>query len=366
MSYTNGIVRSPVIVDSAGGDIGSALGLASGDLGTLIQDGNVNCWAKYKPVRYATYEETGLTAGSQWWKGTDGQCGFTIPQNSSMLAPSSTGGLFYKLLHSSLLWTYNKPTGGVSQPFRALDFDGYKHAAVAPIEAPSSSMEIMLTSGGDLTVNYPSNRGDAYSLQLSDFTVNNTLLSQWYFGLLIYISDSLYTFAAPNQLTGGDTSITFTGMTSFGGRTAQIVPFLSSVAVSQGITANGNFISANAAPTSLVIRAYTTGITTDLDAIWENSLYVRIHYTVNLINVLASSITVANMVIALYRSDAPQTVLASRTVSSVTVAAGGNQSYTGYFTPGVTYDGSLTYYIVVTSDNNVASGQVNVDPPRTS
>ena len=48
MGYSNGIITAPVSIY----DVQRALGIVGGgDLGTLIRDGNINMFAKYKPVR---------------------------------------------------------------------------------------------------------------------------------------------------------------------------------------------------------------------------------------------------------------------------------------------------------------------------
>ena len=59
MSYSNGIITAPVSIY----DVQRALGVVGGgDLGTLIRDGKINMFAKYKPVALVTKD----TVTGQW------------------------------------------------------------------------------------------------------------------------------------------------------------------------------------------------------------------------------------------------------------------------------------------------------------
>ena len=64
MSRSSGIVSSPVTID---GDLNSALAYASKALGTIIANGTVNPWAKYKPINFVYTDVTGRTSGSEYW-----------------------------------------------------------------------------------------------------------------------------------------------------------------------------------------------------------------------------------------------------------------------------------------------------------
>ena len=80
MGYSNGIVTYPVSVY----DIRNAVGHTSGDLGTLIRDGDINMWAKYKPVQKAIVDTMSQLnsdytwnngVSDPWWKGVLGDYG---------------------------------------------------------------------------------------------------------------------------------------------------------------------------------------------------------------------------------------------------------------------------------------------------
>ena len=56
MAYSNGVITRPILVGPSQNDIASALGISSNDPAYLIANGNINPWAKYKPVRLNTLE----------------------------------------------------------------------------------------------------------------------------------------------------------------------------------------------------------------------------------------------------------------------------------------------------------------------
>lgn len=363
MSYSGGVITRPIIIQ----DICQALGVSYDNVKDCVVNGNINPFAKYKPVRYTTFEDTGESATEQpnYWMASDGMCGFTIPTSTNTISgPSYSSSAWYKLLHSQMMWTYNKPNGSFNtQPFRQNDFDGYDHNAPQPITGPTVQ-SIMLTADGKLKIQIGGNRGNARSIQLSDLSINNTLLSNWYVGALVYYNNSDYTFKTGGRVSAGDFEVEFTNMTAYGGRTVQVVPFLSSGSLSQGQGANVTVVSCNVAPANVAIRVYSTGIRVDLSAIWYNSLYGRVDYTCNLINDTLSAITVYDIVIKLWRSD-QQSPLNTRSISSKTVASGGSSAISGHFMVDDVHSSAATYYITVESRNSVATGHAVVDEPRT-
>ena len=367
MAFSRGVITRPVSMTTSGGDIGNALGISRNRLDLLVVDGSINPWAKYKPVRFATLKDTGESCASDqapnYWRAADGQCGFSIPSNTNTgSGPGTSSSAWYKLLNSQLMWSYQKPNGALaSQPFRQNDFDGYDHNAPQPISGVPAS--IMLTSDGKLRVEVESNRGNARSIQLSDLSINRTSLDNWYVGVLVYYSNSQYTFKTGGRVIDGDFEVELSNMTAYGGRTAQIVPFLASGQLSQGVSSNVTVISCNLAPASVPIRVYSSGIRLDLSAQWADQFHIRVAYTCNLINDTAAGITVYDIEIKLWRSD-QQSPLDTDTVASAYVPSGGSNALTGILLEDGVYSSGATYYVTVESRNNVATGQVTVDEPR--
>ena len=351
MAYSNGIITRPVLVGPSQNDIASALGISSNDPAYLIANGNINPWAKYKPVRLNTLADTGesCTEYPTYWQAHDGGCGFSIPTNTNPgSGPGSYTGAWYKLLHSSLLWTYQKPTGPLTTwPYRTNDFDGYDHNALPPFADPSLTT-FMLAADGSLTINYDMNAGDSRSLHLSDLKVNNVALSQWYYGVLVYYSNSQYTFKATERASVTAGTITFSGMSAYAGLNVTIVPFLSSVAQSQGTASAGTIISLNLAPMQIYVQPFTSGISVSWDECTWNAAKTQVSYSISLINQTSSSITIQNIVITI--KDSTQT-LYTRNISSVTVPANSTRNIASG-TQAITYDPSEEYMMTIISSGS--------------
>lgn len=115
MGHSNGIITAPVGIDS---DIAPVLGVGSYDLGYLCSNahGKINPQSKKKPVKYA---QLAPASNVEWWRATDGRCGFSFPATQVVIANQD----------EDKVWTYNPPTGGDAAPYRALDFEGYNHNA---------------------------------------------------------------------------------------------------------------------------------------------------------------------------------------------------------------------------------------------
>lgn len=102
------------------GDISNAVNYSSLDLGTLIESGSINKWAKFKPVRY-----------NSWGILTDAQ---RASVNYGLSAPTYRNSAAGTLADE---WEYLRPRGiGNNEPFRMLDFDGYFSDASQPVTPP--------------------------------------------------------------------------------------------------------------------------------------------------------------------------------------------------------------------------------------
>ena len=129
MSYSSGLVLAPAGSYPTTGDIQQALGVSSGDLGTLCTHPNINKFAKYKPTSIQ---------------------GYSSPTPAQLLAAKY--GLVARstrtrnnLISMSLGWTYN---GAQSPYYRQLDFDGYYNGAPVPfMQANGTSLLLDLVSG---------------------------------------------------------------------------------------------------------------------------------------------------------------------------------------------------------------------------
>ena len=95
------------------------------DLAYVIKNGNINMWAKYKPVRHHFTSDR----PSDWWKGKMGDCGidYDIYDNPQALINAMESGPAYR---------YLRPTGGSDDPYRLGDFAGYDPSANPVLIAP--------------------------------------------------------------------------------------------------------------------------------------------------------------------------------------------------------------------------------------
>lgn len=132
MAYDSNTQKITAPVDM--GDISTALGVDSLDLGTLCEADAVNKWSLRHPVRKDVLGEMTDTD----FKAV--KCGLTPKGVAKLLTQSigsstSASSAYTKdeCLAEVSEWAYAKPRGGAyNEPYRMLDFDGYNHLAVAP------------------------------------------------------------------------------------------------------------------------------------------------------------------------------------------------------------------------------------------
>ena len=149
--------------------VGNTLGIPSKDVGTLCSAGSINKWSKYKPVIYPAIATAGIT---NWWKAVDGNCGLSITEYSDI------DNLVTAIING-VTWTYNKPTGGSSSPYRLGDFRGYEHNAVTPFMyfyVPPIAYNN--SDGSTVGAAMQISSGEINSLAITD--INR--IKDWYFG----------------------------------------------------------------------------------------------------------------------------------------------------------------------------------------
>lgn len=106
--------------------VGEALGTTSRDLGTLCKHSSINKWAMNKPFISATTSP--VTANDRKNK----NYGLEVAESTSVTTASY--GIIAKIDNNlGLGVTYNKPSGGSTQPYRLGDFRGYYSYAQEPV-----------------------------------------------------------------------------------------------------------------------------------------------------------------------------------------------------------------------------------------
>lgn len=361
MPITDGIVVKPVGM----GDISTALGVASLDLGTLCQAGTINMFAKYKSVKLNTFDVTGRTSGSTYWKAYNEKCGITIPTYTSESA------LVSGLLNSPL-WSHDYPTGGTQYPFRMLDFDGYNPNALT-LTPPNGITNYTLDGNNQLTLQWPVCAADTTEdtqLQYSDIIIGGSTLDQMYFGALVYVSSSKYRIMAPTKIADGGLTVTLTDMSTFVGSNIKIAPFVSNKAITTTWPSSPTMASYNQAPIIATISAASPGP----DQQWSlsavvmwNSTNTGINYTLNLTQTIANSVTVY---VVLVQGD-PNSSTALRTNTHTVSYTATQTEVTGSFT--YTRVSGVNYYVQITARTASASTTMrwyqvleNLEPdPRT-
>lgn len=121
MAYSNGIITAPVSFY----DVQLALGDSSQDLGTLCKSSKINMWARNKPM--SINKLFGITESDKE------KVNYGISNLSWVESYDACKGYIGQPETSN--FTYLKPSGGSSSPYRMEDFIGYDSTATAPIYA---------------------------------------------------------------------------------------------------------------------------------------------------------------------------------------------------------------------------------------
>lgn len=132
MAYENYIISAPV----GALEVGAALGLNTGDIGTLCRSDMINPMAKYKPVRNTKKEDliaTDFIAAKY---------GLQMPSSFASNNPNPDA-----------VWTYNKPVFASGHFARITDFDGYDNKASAPFAFDVTGAEIAGCVGIPIYIN---------------------------------------------------------------------------------------------------------------------------------------------------------------------------------------------------------------------
>ena len=175
MSVSGGIITASVNLKA---DVANTLGVAESSVGYLCSNkhGKINMWSRMKPVHRLNDPFPDRTL--RWWLGTLNDCGIVVKSVT-----------FYGLIPEAMTadtlngWYYMPPYGGYASPYRILDFDGYFHYAIPPINGWELSAEVvqgnMLTAAllhsmvAAMPVTSPG------SLNLGEIHAMGTPLSEW-------------------------------------------------------------------------------------------------------------------------------------------------------------------------------------------
>lgn len=240
----DGLISAPVGVVA---DIATVLGVPSADLGYLCSNrhGKTNHWSRFKPLIHYNHDKgyhllKDYEAGGTLWQ-ADGTCGLSIPYTKTIISGDSPD----KFFNGEMAWGYNAPKPNAVQPARALDFDGYYHYAIPPIDPASVPTDLYVVAGyGEHTVTLSfdtATTGTKYNLGISDIrnplpNYENEYITEWYPGILAKNSKGqLFAKSSENKLEG-DVSITISGDQEWLAGTWTMIPILTPEPIDAGIS----------------------------------------------------------------------------------------------------------------------------------
>lgn len=137
----NGIISAPVSID----DVKQALGESSNDLATLCKSNNINMWSKYKPIIYGEL----ITIDDYRFKDAD----YGLNVNRYIVSTTFPTLNDIKSAYDKP-WTYNKPYGTISSPYRLTDFNGYSVKAKAPLYVYIPKEGLIYNSTTSISTNF--------------------------------------------------------------------------------------------------------------------------------------------------------------------------------------------------------------------
>lgn len=375
MSNSNGHITLPINIKA---DLGYVLGTGSGDLGYNIVNGNINKWARYKPVRmagvdYSSQMNSGRTdwrSNATWWKGIDGHCGLSYGEYTALGSPFTGGTFFYFLANEALSWAYNRPRGrGNNEWFRAFDFFHYEHNAPVPVGALAAT-DIWLDSNYAGQFDWDTPAASPYALGLGDFAIGQVPIGgNFYLGILLWRSGTFFYLTSNARfVSGGSISIPFTASQSMVG-SWQMVPFISSVQYGIGASEQaGRYASLfGIGNTEVVLHAPGTIVDFTVFAVW-NAANTRIDYELIITNHGSSQQNLTGVAVQIKsttsgsQDPASGETEATSNIGSVSVPGNGSVTRTGSIN--ITRSSSKIYWVKGYADNltNAPYNQIEDNP----
>ena len=184
-------------------DMADTYGVArTADLGTMYKSGAANMFSRRKPI-----DQPGVDVADP--TGVDGDMSLTIPLWTDMLNTNPGS------------WTYRRPSGGESSPYRGRDSAGHYRLARAFVTSGKVGTIVFEwsirnsgngTYGPIMTLEFtrPANAGN---LQANQIKQHGTYLSEWYWCVLLRSADKMtsYMFVAGEIQLNGLTAYTKLG-----------------------------------------------------------------------------------------------------------------------------------------------------------
>ena len=229
-------------------DVQRALGVGSGDLGTLCTHPNINVWAKYKPISLATMfpseqwdsRDKCWKPTATWWKGSDPNFpfgGMNINGARSSSFSSVTNSVFSKYDGSMNGWVFQRPRGGQVSPYRLTDFAQYNHKAEPPLIRFSVPSSVKKQGKFDVSCILCD---DSMAWQFRDFKYKDQML---YFGIGILDENDSNIKYRITASTRGVAGFMVTLPSSIDEGTYHVYPFFSTARVSNDTPTDAVFLT---------------------------------------------------------------------------------------------------------------------------
>lgn len=370
MGYANNMITGPVSVY----DVQRCFGTSRNDVGDLIANVAINKWAKYKPVRTPVIDTvTGQwnantlrwLSGASWWK-ADGMCGLSTVVASEFGDPETSTSFAYKLIHGQLGWSYNRPGGGASQPYRLQDFASYNHLAQQPYgDIGSTTIYLDQYGAGQIDWEVLSFNDDT-NLQLSDFSIPNPAggtalhITDFFLGLILYNSSRLFLFTSSTKFSSGASlSVAISNMRSYAG-TWNCMPFFTrdQVNAQGGFDANGVFVSlADITPISVTLLTHGSNYFDYIDGEW-NSGGTAVSYDLQIKNETSTAHSYSTITLSIYKDTLTSNPVATKTITNTTVNANSTVNLTGTISVSK-QDGSVYWITVVDNTSGSTIPSIN-------
>lgn len=280
MAHSTSMITAPVVMPT---DIAEVLNISGTDLSDSCKSNAINMWARYKPE--------GAASGLQ-----------TMPIGQLSLAQRQLNGFGIRINYSNgygslntlvtdlragtvaNMFEYIKPSGGLSSPYRLTDFDGYYHAAHAPIWSPYTPNVVLdVSSQNTLQLYYYTNvNGSEQELGLKDLRIANDVntFADYYFGILMWDGNSYYA-ATQDHVMGSSwqegLDVTLQGVPQPSGSytyTYHLIPFFATLPISsQSAAFYGTIIPMTFAQSDIKIGSASRWVSISVYAyVWSSDM----------------------------------------------------------------------------------------------
>ena len=195
MGVDRGYINGPVSIS----DIKTILGISSNDLATICKSSRINKWAVFKPEKIASVAGVSLDQRKANHMGLNTKSVPLLKDSGSGVAKNSLSDVLAQINE----WTYTKPIGGSTSPYRMSDFLdmrspsslGYDHNA-KPCDADWKDVKIKADDLSTTTIlvgnfSFRLNEGTA---NIGNTNIHNMPLSyiqdpqtKWYLAVAVYI-----------------------------------------------------------------------------------------------------------------------------------------------------------------------------------